>query len=436
MDKSLVLLFTAIIACATSVVGATTNTPHPVILPPSSQQPETEDGTIIGNTNTLKSRIASILSPIMGNELTTVHSLERVDAERGGVWVDLSVAEDYDSKFHRSVDGGGGNRRDGSNLKQSFESMRIRLGNGCSSLLSSWPHHTRGERTSSDEQRNGQIMGEEKEEEHPMRTDEWLVKVRLSPLLLAGRKAREANLFPQSTLRHANNEEGSGEEILTHDNANMPSANNTGKRNQMMKFARNGYVMLMEDADHQIDSQNDINNHDSPTSENKHHTKTRMTRIGKWKLDTAGIPWDIPVKLSDQIKTHGTHQMYDKVSKLSSSNNENQKQLKPSQPHTISKWTVLHYHADMHLSKFQQQPRMIRGTVTRDRWNEFSVPLFFGGAKKFILGKNMFRPVIGTFSAEGIGVDTIDFSYKNRGFGLDTAVDPGGKSKKNIKPNM
>lgn len=35
-----------------------------------------------------------------------------------------------------------------------------------------------------------------------------------------------------------------------------------------------------------------------------------------------------------------------------------------------------------------------------------------------VLPSNFFRPVIGTFSAEGIGHDTVDTSYKDRGFGL------------------
>lgn len=49
----------------------------------------------------------------MGYDSTTVHSLERVDSERGGVWVDLSATEDYELKFHGSVDSGGGKRHDG-----------------------------------------------------------------------------------------------------------------------------------------------------------------------------------------------------------------------------------------------------------------------------------------------------------------------------------
>lgn len=419
MEKLLILLFTAI-AGATSVSATRTHTP----LLPASTQREADNGTIISG-KALKRRITSILSPIVGDDLTTVDSLERAEAERGGVWVEKTAADDYESKFHRAA--GDKSREEppqGSILKRGFELM-IRCRNGRSPLSSS--SHKRGKFMT--DKRDGHPSQEK--DEHPMRTDEWLVQVKLSPLLSAGRKAREANLFPQSVLRYTNEVE----EMKARGNASIPSAI-TGKLDQMMKFARNGYVMLMEDAD-QTNSQNYINNHDPPT-ENKDQIKTRITRIGKWKLDTAGISWDIPIKVSstkygsDQIMTRGNHQIHDGMPKLSSSD-ENLKQSKPSQPHTISKWTVLHYHADMHLSKFQQQPRMIRGTVTRDRLNEFSVPLFFGGTKKFILGKHLFRPVIGTFSAEGIGVDTIDFSYKNRGFGLNTAADPDIKKKKKSK---
>ena len=35
-----------------------------------------------------------------------------------------------------------------------------------------------------------------------------------------------------------------------------------------------------------------------------------------------------------------------------------------------------------------------------------------------VLPSNFLRPVVGTFSARGIGHDTADTSYKERGFGL------------------
>jgi len=70
-----------------------------------------------------------------------------------------------------------------------------------------------------------------------------------------------------------------------------------------------------------------------------------------------------------------------------------------------SRKTTLHYHADIHLNKFGERPRMYKGIVTRDRYESSFLP------------NNLFRPVIGTFSAQGVGVDTRDTTYKNRSIG-------------------
>jgi len=64
--------------------------------------------------------------------------------------------------------------------------------------------------------------------------------------------------------------------------------------------------------------------------------------------------------------------------------------------------TIFHYHADIHLNKFGERPRMYKGVVTRDRYENSFLP------------SNLFRPVVGTFSAQGVGKDTRDTTYKNR----------------------
>ena len=55
--------------------------------------------------------------------------------------------------------------------------------------------------------------------------------------------------------------------------------------------------------------------------------------------------------------------------------------------------------ADLILNPFGSCPRMVRGTIVKDS------------------GK-CFRPVVATFSGEGIGQDTVNLSYRERGFGL------------------
>lgn len=82
--------------------------------------------------------------------------------------------------------------------------------------------------------------------------------------------------------------------------------------------------------------------------------------IGKWKLHPSGITWQIPL------------------------------------PNSV----ILQCHADLILNPFGKRPRMVRGTIVKDD------------------GRKWFRPVVATFSGEGIGHDTADVSYKERGFGL------------------
>ena len=229
---------------------------------------------------------------------------------------------------------------------------------------------------------------QEYEEEHPMRTDEWLIKVRLSPLLFPGHS--EADLFPDMIY------------VDSPINTNISkriSKKDRKKKHQVMKFSKNGYVILVE---HQHDSSPSNNNaessksstentqsgeHEDGNSGDKYYQKQRVTKIGKWKIDTSGVSWSIPVVLKSK----------DSIS--------NQRR------------TTLHYHADIHLSKFQDRPRMFRGVVTRDRFEEFTIPSLF--SSPLTIQKGVFRPVIATFTAEGVGKDTVDVSYKERGFGLN-----------------
>ena len=84
--------------------------------------------------------------------------------------------------------------------------------------------------------------------------------------------------------------------------------------------------------------------------------------IGTWTLHPSGITWQFPVTSDGSM-------------------------------------TTLQCHADLILNPFGSHPRMVRGTIVKNcrKW---------------------FRPVVATFSAEGIGQDTVDVSYRERGFGL------------------
>lgn len=77
--------------------------------------------------------------------------------------------------------------------------------------------------------------------------------------------------------------------------------------------------------------------------------------------------------------------------------------------------TVLHHKAELHWNVFGDQPRMFRGTVTRDR------------LPKSLLPPWLFRPVVGSFVGSGVGNDTSDISYAHRqtsGLGVEEAMPP------------
>lgn len=151
-------------------------------------------------------------------------------------------------------------------------------------------------------------------EEHPMRTDEWELDVRLSRTCPIG----EHHLFPECSFGL---------------NGNIHTRKRCRKR-QVMQFATNGYVKVIQDE--QLTS----NNMDAsfvPASSTCEKSERSRVQVGKWKIGHSGVIFDIPVSF---------HHIGE-----------------PSE----QKSTVLHYHADIHLNKFGERPRMFRGVITRDR---------------------------------------------------------------------
>ena len=199
----------------------------------------------------------------------------------------------------------------------------------------------------------------EYDEEHPMRTDEWQLNIQLSRLYSNKHDMNE--LFPECY---------SITDRSTKDQ-NVPNTRRKSsgyRKRQVMQFARNGYVKILVD-DHDTDG--------------KDITLKKRPRVGKWRIGHSGVAFDIPVQLSPRRK------------KGRKSSSEQQPRL-----------TTLHYHADIHLNKFGERPRMFRGVITRDRYASSFLP------------PNFLRPVVGTFSAEGIGHDTSDTSYRERAISL------------------
>lgn len=148
------------------------------------------------------------------------------------------------------------------------------------------------------------------DEEHPMRTDEWELDVRLSRLF----SKEEGDLFPESYI------DGSGS---IH---RPPTRRNSYRKRQVMQFARNGYVKILE-------------GEGNGASDTKSKPK-----VGKWRIGHSGVAFDVPVQVN--------------VRRRKGCNDDN----------VASRVTVLHYHADIHLNKFGERPRMFRGVITRDRY--------------------------------------------------------------------
>ena len=116
-----------------------------------------------------------------------------------------------------------------------------------------------------------------------------------------------------------------------------------------MTFATNGYVKVSVTDDE-----------DSPdtTTSSVLQTLRNKPRVGKWRIGHSGVAFDIPVQIS-----------------VSRKNRDNGSKVKEP------KMTVLHYHADIHLNKFGERPRMFRGVITRDRYVKcaISIHLFHVG---------------------------------------------------------
>lgn len=199
------------------------------------------------------------------------------------------------------------------------------------------PWKKRGSCTRSDNLSNNDLILEKSDstlnasgsvpyEEHPMRTDEWELDIQLSPLF----SKEEGELFPEFFA----------------DGSQKTKRKGAYRKRQVMQFARNGYVKVLQDkqfVSKNIDASSFVAS--SPATE---QLRMSSVQVGKWRIGHSGIAFDIPVKVC--LQTHNP----------SNKRSENDGPLN-------QRMTVLHYHADIHLNKFGERPRMFRGVITRDR---------------------------------------------------------------------
>lgn len=161
------------------------------------------------------------------------------------------------------------------------------------------------------------------DEEHPLRTDEWEIKIQLSRLY----SKKEGDWFTECFVDRASINNNHGDNRPQFKVIKRSKRSGYNKR-QVMQFATNGYVKVLEDSDISSTPQR----------------KRSKTKVGKWRLGHSGVAFDIPVQIVD-------------------SDSQNDKNGQKTEPNL----TVLHYHADIHLNKFGERPRMFRGVITRDR---------------------------------------------------------------------
>ena len=152
------------------------------------------------------------------------------------------------------------------------------------------------------------------DEEHPMRTDEWQLDVQLSRLF----PKEEGEMFPECYIDRT-------------DQTKKHSTSGSYRKRQVMQFARNGYVKILDEG----------------SSNTATTGKKQKPKVGKWRIGHSGVAFDIPVQVNVKRKK-------------GSKNDNNDDKL-------LSRMTVLHYHADIHLNKFGERPRMFKGVITRDR---------------------------------------------------------------------
>jgi len=302
---------------------------------------------------------------------------------------------------------------------------------------------------------------ENNEEEHPLRTDEWLVKIKAVGLFPKSVK-KNIEMFPRTPMDCIS---------VSNVNGSLRPIKKTCRREseQILRFSRNGYVMLVQ-------------KYAKDTTVTDQDNSVR-TAVGKWKLDHTGLSWhmDVALPIDDSGKStnfassfrgfDSRSNTHDENAAISVATTDQTKRSFPSfadismgggaqatpqsQPQPCrgrSSWcnlervgsggsrtafahgsplrwrtTTLHYRADIHLNKFGERPRMFKGVVTRDRFLSIGAKTGKNSNPQKFLGlhlppkASLFRPVVATFEADGIGEDTADTRYRTRGFALETS---------------
>jgi hypothetical protein len=201
------------------------------------------------------------------------------------------------------------------------------------------------------------------DEEHPMRTDEWLLHIRLSRLY----PMEEGDYFPEcnnflATKSSSNITPTLKASSLTQNRKERSGGGNSRRiKRQVMQFARNGYVKVV--VENEIIKRND-DDCDTTSGDIKRKYKPR---VGKWRIGHSGVAFDIPMQVMKTGSMGKQQQRHLLPSIHPGGGGGGEREEDKTQSRVTTTTTVLHYHADIHLNKFGERPRMFRGVITRDR---------------------------------------------------------------------
>jgi hypothetical protein len=149
-----------------------------------------------------------------------------------------------------------------------------------------------------------------------------------------------------------------------------------------LEFDPSGYVRFLlhpiysDDESHQTD-RNNFNNNRS-VIDNSFDVTDIHSCIGTWKLQPNGLVIQFPLPTLNQ--------------------NKRKQGQEEQQRHLIMEM-------DFHMNPFGVQPKFTRGLIFISTNNSIGNPLM-----KLL---NL-RPIVGTFTGKGIGIDTMDLSYHQR----------------------
>jgi hypothetical protein len=258
-------------------------------------------------------------------------------------------------------------------------------------------------------------------EEHPLRTDEWELRFK-------GPQRRDPF---QRLVNYAERTYDIGIDTPKKKGKRRARSSSTDDDGGVVvRFNTNGYCKLLQC---------------SGLSETLDKNNVELfPHVGSWHTHHGCVLWSIPVWVSihdpqqqrqpqqqQRKRTQDPHTESVTPSMHNLGDEEENQASSAAASSSMFKLTTLHFTAEVHVNKFGEQPRMFKGIVTRERFNtnlnanpnnrqqdrnSNNIHQNHNQYRQGLFGN--VRPVVGTFAGSGIGVDTLDLEYKDRGLGL------------------